>query len=70
MGKYYSCEEVAEHFRVKTETVWTWIREKHIAAIRVGRGYRIPESALLAFEKANSTITTEKEDVFNDNCGN
>lgn len=67
MEKIYSCEEVANHFRVKTETVWGWIREKRIAAIQVGRGYRIPESALIAFEKANSTMAVEKEGIPNGN---
>lgn len=60
MEKIYSCEDVANRFRVKTETVWSWIREKRLTAIRVGKGYRIPESALIAFETANSTMTTKE----------
>lgn len=67
MEKIYSCEEVAERFQVKTETVWSWIREKRIAAIRVGKGYRIPESALIAFEKDNSTMAAKKEGIPNGN---
>lgn len=53
MEKIYSCEEIADHFQVKVETVWDWIREKRIAAIRVGRGYRIPESAVREYEQKN-----------------
>lgn len=68
MEKIYSCEEIADHFQVKVETVWTWIREKRIAAIRVGKGYRISESALIAFEKANSTMAVKKEGTPNGNC--
>lgn len=53
MEKLYSCEEVANHFQIKIETVWEWIKGKRIAAIRVGKGYRIPESALREYEQKN-----------------
>ena len=53
MEKFYSCEEIADHFQIKVETVWEWIRGKRIAAIRVGKGYRIPESAVREYEQKN-----------------
>lgn len=53
MEKFYSCEEIADHFQVKVETVWEWIKARRLAAIRVGRGYRIPESAVREYEQRN-----------------
>ena len=55
MEKLYSCTEVAEHYGVAVDTVWTWIKEKKLTAVKVGRAYRIYETDLKAFEKANST---------------
>jgi excisionase family DNA binding protein len=35
-------DEVAEHLRVSTSTVYRLIRGNHLAASRVGRTYRVP----------------------------
>lgn len=51
MKKYYSCEEVAELFGVKKRTVWAWVREKKLSAIKIGRIYRISSEDIEAFEK-------------------
>ena len=51
MQKLYTCDQVAEHFQVKTVTVWGWVRSKKLPAIKLGKGYRIRESDLLEFEK-------------------
>lgn len=56
MEKLYTCREVAERYGVKTETVWSWIREHKLSAINIGRGYRIKESDLSEFEKINKTV--------------
>jgi excisionase family DNA binding protein len=42
---------VADHYGVKTKTVWEWIRAGKLKAIRVGKLYRIPKEALAEFEK-------------------
>lgn len=55
MEKYYTCEKVAERYGVKVNTVWDWIRLRKLAAIRVGKNYRIKESDLLEFEESNKT---------------
>ena len=54
MKKIYSCEEVAEKYGVKLQTVWWWIRSKRLAAIKVGKFYRIREADLKKFEKATN----------------
>lgn len=58
MEKLYSCTEVAEHFGVAVDTVWTWIKEKKLAAVKVGKAYRVSETDLNEFKKANSTTNT------------
>ena len=55
MEKYLTCEQVAEKYGVKVITVWAWIREKKLPAIRIGRGYRIRPEDLEAFEEARKT---------------
>lgn len=56
MSKMYTCDEVAERYKVKTITVWDWIRKKKLVAIKLGREYRISEDDLIQFEKARKTI--------------
>lgn len=55
MEVLYSCEDVANRYGVKVETVWTWIREKRLPAVKIGKGYRVNENDLNAFEKKNRT---------------
>ncbi|MEE0120604.1 MAG: helix-turn-helix domain-containing protein [Agathobaculum butyriciproducens] len=58
MGKLYTCEEVAERYRVKVGTVLAWIRDKKLCAISISgsKMYRIAEEDLIAFENARKTI--------------
>lgn len=53
MEKFYSCEQVAERYGVKVATVWAWIREKRLSAVKIGGGYRVRESDLTAFENTD-----------------
>ena len=53
MEKLYSCEDVANRYGVKVETVWAWIRDKRLSAVKIGGGYRVRESDLAAFEKTD-----------------
>lgn len=55
MEKLYSCEQVAERYKVKIETVWAWIREKKLSAVKIGKSYRVKESDLAEFEQNNKT---------------
>lgn len=59
MSKYYSCEEVAQRYQVKIATVWEWIREKKLQAIKIGKQYRVREEDLKKYEDANVTIKKE-----------
>ena len=55
MEKLYSCEEVANRYGIKAETVWAWIREKRLSAVKIGKSYRVKEIDLVAFEQKNRT---------------
>lgn len=56
MSKMYTCDEVADRYKVKVITVWDWIRQKKLNAIKLGREYRISEDDLKNFENARRTI--------------
>ncbi len=59
MSKMYTCEEVADRYKVKVITVWDWIRQKKLNAIKIGREYRINEEDLIKFEDERKTIRTK-----------
>lgn len=49
--EFYSCKEVAERYGVREDTVWSWIREGKLHAVKVGKQYRIKKETLLKMEK-------------------
>lgn len=51
MEKLYTCKDVAERYGVKITTVWEWIRAGKLAAVRVGKQYRVRAEALEEFER-------------------
>lgn len=55
MDKVYTCNEIAERYGVKISTVYKWIRDGAMEAIRIGKAYRVKESAVLEFEERNNT---------------
>jgi excisionase family DNA binding protein len=58
MPDYFTCGEVASMYKVKTITVWDWIRRKKLPALKIGRDYRIRPEDIKAFEKGRETINT------------
>lgn len=59
----FTCEEVAERYKVKVITVWEWIRQKKLSAIKLGREYRISEEDLNAFENSRRTTNTKEKEM-------
>ena len=55
MEKLLTCEEVAMRYSVKIDTVWAWVREKKLAAIKTGKMYAFRPRDLEKFEEENST---------------
>ena len=47
--KYFTPAEIAEKYRVTIHTVWGWIRTRQLRAVKVGKFYRISETALDEF---------------------
>ena len=59
MAQMFTCEEVAERYKVKVITVWDWIRQKKLSAIKIGREYRVSEDDLKAFEDSRRTVSED-----------
>lgn len=55
MDPVYNCQQVAERYGVTLKTVWVWIREKRLGAVKAGKSYAVRQSDLEAFEAANAT---------------
>lgn len=53
----FTCEEVASRYSVQVITVWDWIRKKKLAAIKIGREYRISEDDIKVFEDSRRTTS-------------
>ncbi len=60
MERLYNCDEVAERYKVKKNTVWDWIRKGILPAIRIGKMYRITQKDLDEFDKSTVSIFKEK----------
>lgn len=60
MSKMYTCDEVAERYKVKVITVWGWIRQRKLNAIKLGREYRVLEDDLIKFEEERKTVRTNQ----------
>jgi len=52
VDKLYTCDQVADRYGVKTLTVWDWIRNGRLKAIKMPKGYRVSEEALKEYERA------------------
>ncbi len=52
--KWFTVGEVAEHFGVTSQTVWSWIRNGKLKAYKINsRNYRIEIKSIVAFRKQN-----------------
>jgi excisionase family DNA binding protein len=51
----YTPQEIADYLKVDIRTVYRWLREGEMSAIRFSREYRISESALREFVDAHRT---------------
>lgn len=59
MENRYTCQEVADLYHVKIGTVWSWIRNKQLSGIKVGKQYIIRQSDLVQFENERQTVKGE-----------
>ncbi|OGZ18496.1 MAG: hypothetical protein A2Z68_02240 [Candidatus Nealsonbacteria bacterium RBG_13_38_11] len=57
--EYYSTIETADILRVSRKTIFQWARDGKIKAIKVGKNYVIPHSAIL--EKLGKSLDENKK---------
>ncbi|HMM21824.1 MAG TPA: helix-turn-helix domain-containing protein [Selenomonadales bacterium] len=55
MEKYLTPDEIAESLKLKTSTVWTWLRTGKINGIKIGKEWRVSERDLYEFLEAAKT---------------
>lgn len=46
MENYYTPKEVSEKLKLNIRTVYKWIREEKLKAVKLGDVWRIPESEI------------------------
>jgi len=49
MQEYYTPEEVSRKLKIDIRTLYRWIREEKISAVKIGHFWRISQSALDEF---------------------
>jgi excisionase family DNA binding protein len=64
LGDMLTPEQVAGYLQLNKATVYRLIRQKHLAAARIGRTYRIPRQDLEAFIVASSTRAEVRQTQF------
>jgi excisionase family DNA binding protein len=57
-------EQVAGYLQLSKDTIYRLIRQKKLAATRIGRAYRVPHQDLEAFIAANSTRSEVRHSLF------
>ncbi len=62
MEKLLTTQEVADYLGLTRRTIYTFIQEGTLRAVKVGREWRIKESELEAFINRGSGEIKEKED--------
>lgn len=53
--RLYTPQEIAEHLKVDIRTVYRWLRDGEMGAIRFKREYRVSESDLRKFLEEHRT---------------
>jgi len=69
MEKLLTTQEVADYLGLTRRTIYTFIQEGTLRAVKVGREWRIKESELEAFINRGSGEIKDKEDQNDDKDG-
>jgi excisionase family DNA binding protein len=59
--EWLSVEDIAEELNVSVSTVRSWIRNKRLKAVRIGRDYRIKRADYEKFLEERTTMDEEDE---------
>jgi len=60
MENYYTPKEVSEKLKLNIRTVYKWIREEKLKAVKLGDVWRIPESEIKRLLKSGSRSNIEE----------
>lgn len=60
-NKFFTVEQVAELLQVHWQTVLNYIKSGKLDAVRLGKGYRIPEEAINKFVKKNKVANSQSK---------
>lgn len=55
MEDFLTPQQISAKLQITSQTVWRWIRNKKLKAVRIGKGYRISEKELVNFLNKNKT---------------
>lgn len=61
MEKFYTPEEVAVNLKVSRKTIYNWIQEGRLKAVKIGHFWRISESELNRLLKGEEQKQEAKE---------
>ncbi len=64
MKEIMTPEQVADYLQLNKDTVYRLIRQKRLAATRIGRHYRVPKEDLESFLLVNSTRGVVRHTLF------
>jgi excisionase family DNA binding protein len=64
MREVFTPSQAAEYLQISTETVYRLIRSKQLAAVQIGRTYRIPREDLETFLLSHSNRKLVREGLF------
>src|SRR3989304_8761505 len=64
MKEIMTPEQVADYLQFNKDTFYRLIRQKKLAATRIGRNYRVPKEDLELFLLANSTRDVVRQTLF------
>ena len=59
---YYTVAEVAEMFRVHSNTILEWLKEDYFPSVKIRNRYYIPQSAIEKLMHNGKTDKTAKEE--------
>lgn len=61
--RYQTIHEVADRLKVNAATVRRWVKDGHLRAIDIGKGWRISDADLVAFLRRHETRPRDGEDL-------
>ena len=68
--KVYTLDEVADILKVSRRTLYTYVKEGKLPAVKMGKYWRISQESLQAFISTGTTVSDANRRKENQNKGN